>query len=50
MHTSTIIHGLDVLLASRSLVGAEVELVDMDDRERRLRKGLKSDVTTISSF
>lgn len=39
--TSTIIRGLDVLLASRSLVGAEVELVDMDDRERRLRKGLQ---------
>ena len=39
--SSTIIRGLDVLLASRSLVGAEVELVEMPDRERCLRKALQ---------
>jgi len=39
--SSTIIRGLDVLLASRSLVGAEVELVEMPNRERCLRKALQ---------
>ena len=39
---TTIINGLDVLLSSRSLVGAEVELVEMPDRERCLRKALQS--------
>jgi chromosome partitioning protein len=40
--TTTLIKGLDVLLSSRALVGAEVELVGMADRERRLRKGLQA--------
>ena len=39
--STTIIRGLDVLLASRSLVGAEVEMVEMADRERMLRKALQ---------
>jgi len=32
--------GFDVLPANRELAGAEVELVDLDDRERRLRRVL----------
>jgi len=34
--------GFDVLPANRELAGAEVELVDLDDRERRLRQILFS--------
>ena len=34
--------GFDVLPANRDLAGAEVELVDMDKRESRLRDALKS--------
>ena len=38
----TEVKGLDVLPATRDLVGAEVELVEEDGRERRLRKVLLS--------
>jgi chromosome partitioning protein len=36
--------GFDLLPANRDLAGAEVELVDLDDREHRLAKGL-ADIT-----
>lgn len=35
------IGGYDVLAANRDLAGAEIELVDLDDRERRLLNALK---------
>jgi chromosome partitioning protein len=37
----TVVQGLDVLVANRALVGAEIELVDLPDRERRLRKSIQ---------
>jgi chromosome partitioning protein len=39
---STDVKGLDLIPATRDLVGAEVELVEEDGRERRLRKVLSS--------
>lgn len=47
--TSTIIKGLDVLLASRALVGAELEMVELADRERLLRRALQ-DVRRVYDF
>jgi len=38
--SSTCVEGLELLAASRLLVGAEVELVELGDRDRRLRKVL----------
>ncbi len=40
MRTAT--EGLDVVAASRDLAGAEVELVDCEERERRLATGLSA--------
>ena len=39
--------GFDVLGANRELAGAEVELVDVERRERRLRAMLLSTITVI---
>lgn len=38
----TCVDGLDVIPSSRDLVGAEIELVGLPDRERRLADGLRS--------
>ncbi len=37
----TVVPGLDIIPASRDLVGAEVELVELADREQRLRAALE---------
>ncbi len=38
---SDVVDGVDVLPASRALVGAEVELIEFEDREKRLRSVLR---------
>lgn len=38
----TCVDGLDIIPSSRDLVGAEIELVGLPDRERRLADGLRS--------
>lgn len=40
--TSTTFEGLDIVPSDKNLVGANIELVDMPDRETRLREKLRS--------
>jgi chromosome partitioning protein len=44
------IPGLDLLPADNDLAGAEIEMVGMEDRERRLAKALERDQGTLSRY
>jgi chromosome partitioning protein len=44
------IPGLDLLPADNDLAGAEIEMVGMEDRERRLKAALSRDAATIARY